>query len=169
MLETLINYAKYIGEGIDRKAYDCLIPGYIIKMSLSGSSEYQNENEASLFNCMPIEHKLVFPIVAVEDGYIMMRKCEIVCDNETYKSSGSGISHLDCLEEYLEIAELLNLDKDSAKAVYDFVRGNGINDVHCGNLGILDGRLVITDCGGGMSDGDDDWNSDYNSSREYST
>ena len=73
MLEMLIDREAYLGEGISRKVYRSVIPGYVIKKSKS-KTRTQEQGEKELFEQMTIDEKEVFPIVAIEDGFCMMKE-----------------------------------------------------------------------------------------------
>ena len=174
MLEMLIDRDAYLGSGISREAYRSVIPGYVIKKDYTSYSS-QQEGERRLFEQMTLDEKEVFPIVAIEGPYTMMKECkpldELGGEFVDLPEDSSEIEDEDFMREFFEKN---GLNVDSLDRFYAFVEKYDIRDLHDGNVALLNNNLVIIDAGSNSSNGHEIWggseySSEYSEEEEYST
>jgi len=156
MIDELIDRNCCIGRGISRNVYKSLIPGYVIKEDNNGGSQTFSESE--IFKSMTLEEKEVFPVVAVEENRIMMRLVlvleDFIYDDELDVLSDDDLEDEDVLFNF---CEHYNIDVESVNKYLSFISKYDIRDLHTGNVGILDNKLVIIDAGSSSSNSHEIW------------
>jgi len=155
--KTICKFKKSIGSGADRevfysKKHDCVFKmpnreGCRFRMA---DYNHQTLSEKLIFNKMTKEQFNFFPIVDVIDyngiNVIVMKKCVCLGDLKELEKNFSKHFHLMCREDYSDLVNFLKIDND-VEEFFAFTNYFSISDLHFGNLGIYNNKLVILDAG----------------------
>lgn len=175
IINSIANVRRPIGAGVTRSAYYSKKYDVVIKIDLenvcsardeSFESEYnQSSTEYDLFNSLTEKEKEIFPIVGIvhtktKGVVVLMKRAKVVADimsevhRQSYKEFKLLYETMDNIRWHRKLknsdCELLKkygISVTSARNVVKFAKKYNIGDLHKGNLGVINGKLVIIDAG----------------------
>lgn len=118
------------------------------------TANYQTQKEREIFNELTDEEKQFFPIIGFtkdKDGndIVIMKKIDCTLEEVGLMLNKSCLQYMTQKEQAAQLQHVkktLKLKLNVSKFI-KMVVTHGIIDLHCRNLGVLDGKLVIIDFG----------------------
>jgi len=156
IINSIAKCKKRIGHGASRNVFYSRRYNVVIKRMRDPKCAFDNDqmqSECELFDSMTEAEKEIFPItgyVELKNGekVVMMKKCEVVDDlNEYRRAFFAADGYRTQVKFWDEAARIAGLDTKTNKCLADFIKKNGITDVHHQNVGVLNNHFVLIDAG----------------------
>lgn len=152
---SLAKFRNELGHGCARRAYYSKKYNKVFKVCKYNDDIEQSQIEARLFEKYGAEElRHICPITEViydkKTPIIVMEKVDIVYDYINERFSGRDALRMQNMDFFPLVHSLETLDiikTDNLSQLFTFLKNERIGDIHSRNLGIFEGRLVLTDLG----------------------